>query len=95
MVAWLFVVSFANIVKLWLPSGRPFKANVGDVPVVVRFSYVPFGNPICREAVSGFDSANWKARSRVLFEEFVLFGFVGEINLKDAGAIVSWVMLML
>ena len=91
----LFEVSFANIVKLCWPSGRPFRENVGDVPVVVRFSYVPFGNPTCRDAVSGFGSVNWKARSKVELEVFVLFAFVGEMKRKEVGAVVSWVIEIL
>ena len=56
---------------------------------------VPDGKPTCRKAVSGFASLNWKARSKVVFEELVLLALVGEMNLNEAGAVVSWVMLML
>ena len=45
--------------------------------------------------MSGFDSVNWKARSRVVLEEFVLLVLVGLMNLKADGEVVSWVMLML
>ncbi len=56
---------------------------------------VPDGKPTCRKAVSGFDSENWNARSKVVLEELVLLDLVGEMNLNEAGAVVSWVMLML
>ena len=36
---------------------------------------------------------NWNARSRVVFIESVLFAFVGLINLKEDGAVVSIVIL--
>ena len=45
--------------------------------------------------MSGLDSVNWKARSRVELLEFVLLVLVGWMNLKDVGEIVSWVILML
>ena len=90
-------VSFANIVKLWLPSGRPSRLNLAMLPdgVAVLFLYVPFGKPVCRKAVSGFASLNWKAKSKVELDEFVLFARVGLINLREVGDKVSCVMLML
>ncbi len=56
---------------------------------------VPDGKPTCRKAVSGFASLNWKARSKVVLLEFVLFERVGLMNLNEAGAVVSWVIEML
>ena len=55
----------------------------------VLFTALPFGKPVCRIAKLGLDSVNWKARSRVVLDEFVLFVFVGEMNLKEVGAVVS------
>ncbi len=56
---------------------------------------VPDGKPTCRKAVSGFDSENWNARSKVVLDELVLLDLVGVINLKLVGAVVSWVIEML
>ena len=57
--------------------------------------YVPDGKPTCRKAVSGFDSENWKARSKVVLLLLVLLDLVGWMKRNDVGATVSWVMLML
>ena len=57
--------------------------------------YVPDGEPTCRKAVSGFDSVNWKARSRVVLDELVLLDLVGLMNLNVDGDVVSRVIEML
>ena len=41
----------------------------------------------------GLVSVNWKARSRVVLTESVLFDFVGLINLRAEGEVVSIVIL--
>ena len=41
----------------------------------------------------GLVSVNWKARSKVEFTESVLFAFVGVINLKEVGEVVSMFIL--
>ena len=91
LVAWFPDVSFANIEKLWRPLARPRRESVPVVPDVedVRFSYVPLGKPIWIWEKDGLASVKVKARSRVLFVESVLFDFVGEMNLKADGEVVS------
>ena len=51
--------------------------------------YVPDGKPTCIRDLSGLDSVYWNARSRVLLDELVPDCFVGEMNLKDDGAVLS------
>ena len=41
----------------------------------------------------GLVSVNWKARSKVEFTESVLFDFVGLINLREVGEVVSMFIL--
>ena len=84
-------VSFANMVKLCWPFGRLSRDRRPVVPDVedVRFSYVPLGKPIWIWDIWGLASVNVKARSSVLLIESVLFDFVGEINLREVGEVVS------
>ena len=88
-------MSFANIVKLCWPLGKPSKDRRPVFPDVddVLFSYVPLGKPIWIWENDGLVSVNVKARSNVLLSESVLFDFVGLMNLKAVGDVVSIVNL--
>ena len=51
------------------------------------------GKPICRREKDGLVSVNWNWRSKVVLTESVLLDFVGLMNLREVGEVVSIVIL--